>query len=361
MTSKRLRLAADPSVGVHDLCKVINEVVDQEGCRDMAKLLQSRHKVSWKTSPDGEWLGSGPVSNLCKKLFGLHSNGVLASKKMKLAILKVQNEKGRINCGRMHDSDFADSIDELVRIAASQFREIKKDFVKYSMAVRKCSEAEKANIGSVLAQMTLQEDMEAKIEEESQKEPLEEPKVLKDAMLEDKPPTIFSKVLKKEASDPASPNFHLKSGTLQKEEEKQVSLFSKSIGASSSKAAVLPSPKDVEADEVAELKAWMQTEAAVGPKTNKKGKKKGKAMKVVKKSVDKQKMKKPAAAVSSTKGKKQATYKTSFMHRVTSSAWNKAKKAALRSGLSEEEAKAAGRKASQEVAQKVHTGELKEA
>ena len=81
MTSKRVRLASDPSVGVHDLCKVINEVLEQEGCRDMTKLLQSRHKVSWKTSPDGEWLGSGPVSSLCKKLFGLHSNGVLASKK----------------------------------------------------------------------------------------------------------------------------------------------------------------------------------------------------------------------------------------------------------------------------------------
>ena len=309
----------------------------------MTKLLQSRHKVSWKTSPDGEWLGSGPVSSLCKKLFGLHSNGVLASKKIKLSLLKIQNETGRINFGRMHDNDFADSIDESIRIAASQFREIKKDFVKYSRAVRKCSEAEKANIDSVLAQMTLVEDvMEAKPGEEATVEPTVEPKgepkVLKDVLLEDKAPAIFSKVLKKEASDPASPNFRLKSSSLQKqEEEKQV-------------------------DEVAELQAWMQREAAVGPKKSKKSNKKGKAMKVAK-DVDKKKMKKPASAVSSTKDKKatQATYKTTFLHRVTSSAWNKAKKAALRSGLSEEEAKAAGRKASQEMAQKVNRGELKEA
>ena len=330
----------------------------------MTKLLQSRHKISWKTSPDGEWLGSGPVSSLCKKLFGLHSNGVLASKKIKLSLLKIQNETGRINFGRMHDNDFADSIDESIRIAASQFREIKKDFVKYSRAVRKCSEAEKANIDSVLAQMTLVEGvMEAKPGEEPTVEPKGEPKVLKDVLLEDKAPAIFSKVLKKEASDPASPNFRLKSSSLQKqEEETQVSLFSNSTGASSSKAAVLPSPQDVEADEVAELQAWMQREAAVGPKKSKKSKKKGKAMEVAK-DVDKKKMKKPASAVSSTKDKKatQATYKTTFLHRVTSSAWNKAKKAALRSGLSEEEAKAAGRKASQEMAQKVNRGELKEA
>ena len=68
--------------------------------------------------------------------------------------------------------------------------------------------------------------------------------------------------------------------------------------------------------------------------------------------------------MSSTKDKKQktqATYKTTFLHRVTSSAWNKAKKAALRSGLNEEEAKAAGRKAASEVALKVNSGELKEA
>ena len=214
-------------------------------------------------------------------------------KKIKLSLLKIQNETGRINFGRMHDNDFADSIDESIRIAASQFREIKKDFVKYSRAVRKCSEAEKANIDSVLAQMTLVEDvMEAKPGEEATVEPTVEPKgepkVLKDVLLEDKAPAIFSKVLKKEASDPASPNFRLKSSSSQKqEEEKQVSLFSKSIGASSSKAAVLPSPQDVEADGVAELQAWTQREAAVGPKKSKKSIKKGKAMKVAK-DVDKE-------------------------------------------------------------------------
>ena len=84
----------------------------------------------------------------------------------------------------------------------------------------------------------------------------------------------------------------------------------------------------------------------------------------VAKGVDKKKMKKPAAAVSSTKDKRQATqaaFETTFLHRVTSSAWNKTKKAALRNGLNEEEAKAAGRKASQEIALKVNSGELKEA
>ena len=124
--------------------------------------------------------------------------------------------------------------------------------------------------------------MEAKPEEASK----EVPKVSKDdAVLGQQTPAIFSKVLKKQASDPASPNFQLKSRSLEKEEqeeEKQVSLLSRSSGASSSKAAVLPSPKAVEADEVAELHAWMKREPVVGPKTNKKGKKKGKAMKVAK-------------------------------------------------------------------------------
>ena len=70
-------------------------------------------------------------------------------------------------------------------------------------------------------------------------------------------------------------------------------------------------------------------------------------------------MKKPAAAV--TKEKKQVAYKTSFLHRVTSAAWNKAKKEALRKGNTRDEARLAGRKASAEVAEKVKSGQLKEA
>ena len=55
MTGKS-RLGPDPSISINDLQRKINEVMQRQGCRDLNKLLHSRHAVSWKTSPDPEWL-----------------------------------------------------------------------------------------------------------------------------------------------------------------------------------------------------------------------------------------------------------------------------------------------------------------
>ena len=62
------------------------------------------------------------------------------------ALLKTQNEKGRMNFSKEHDSDWADTVDNLVRIGASMYRELAKCEVKYSRCVKKCSPEEKRNI-----------------------------------------------------------------------------------------------------------------------------------------------------------------------------------------------------------------------
>ena len=58
--------------------------------------------------------------------------------------------------------------------------------------------------------------------------------------------------------------------------------------------------------------------------------------------------------------KKQSSYKTTFLHRATSGAWNKAKLAALKAGKSHEAAKEAGRTAAEKVRQDIKDGLLKE-
>ena len=110
----------------------------------------------------------------------------------------------------MHENDFADSIDESTRIAASQFREIKKTLSNTAGLFESVQRLRRPNIDSVLEQVTLVEDMYPQAKPEEQlKEPTEgpkvDPKVLKDVLLEEKAPAFFSKVLKKEASDPAFP------------------------------------------------------------------------------------------------------------------------------------------------------------
>ena len=83
---KPARLAPDPSVGVHDLCKAFNELCEKSGCRDLAKILYSKERVTWKTAADGSWLGSDSLCDLYTSLFAIHSNGALSSKKVKIEL-----------------------------------------------------------------------------------------------------------------------------------------------------------------------------------------------------------------------------------------------------------------------------------
>eukprot|EP00435_Cladocopium_sp_Y103_P050022 s1211_g15.t1 len=229
MSAGKIRLGPDPSVAISDIERKIWETTQRQGCTDLLKLLHSKQPMSWKSAPCGEWLGTDPMCDLFCSLFSMHVNGVMASQKLKKSLLSLQAEKGRLNFSKHHDSDWSDMVDDQLRIAAQQYREIKKDAQKYGRGMAASDE---------------------------------EPVKL----------TIFSRVLKKEASDPSSPNFQKK-------------------------------PKE----------------------------------------------------------KKQVAYKTTFLHRVTSAAWKKAKKEALRKGTTMDEARLAGRKASAEVAEKVNSGQLKEA
>ena len=103
----RVRLAADPSVGVSDVVSALQEAVEEEGSRDLLRLLHSKYQFTWKTAPDAEWLGGDFVSELYKKLFQIHVNGVMQGRKVKTALLKLQTEKGRLNFTKLHDSDWA--------------------------------------------------------------------------------------------------------------------------------------------------------------------------------------------------------------------------------------------------------------
>lgn len=367
---KGIRLAPDPSVGVHDLCRVLHELTERQGCKDVAKILHSSVKMTWKTAADGAWLGGDAVSDLYSSLFSIHSNGVLSSKKLKAALLKLQQEKGRLNFGKLHDSDWADAMDEQMRIGAAQFRELRRDTVKYNRCIKKCSPLEKRNIDQVLGHLTLQEEPEKGASFESS-----------EAAADNSPPPtischneaeaeevvqglqIFTRVLQKKTSDPSSPNFkkemqvvggqgegHASSSRLQQ----TMPLGEQGQGSQASSSSwKYPSFDDLnlDEDEAAELRAWMLEGTSDLPKRRKA-----------------KKMRKPAAAPSKkakTKNakvlkSKQATYKSSFLQRATSSAYHKAKLRALKSGQDEESAKELGKAASAKVRQDVKDGVLKE-
>eukprot|EP00435_Cladocopium_sp_Y103_P006548 s1297_g2.t1 len=352
--SGKIRLGPDPSVAISDIQRKIWEATQRQGCTDLFKLLHSKQPMSWKSAPCGEWLGTDSMCDLFCSLFSVHVNGVMASQKLKKALLSLQAEKGRLNFSKYHDSDWADMVDDQLRIAAQQYRELKKDAQKYARCIKKCSCKEKQSIDKVLDFMTIPEAEEVGTSKKEPVQPEEEEEEQVNLAASDEEPvklTIFSRVLKKEASDPSSPTFQKKpkkemSGSMSSSSRLQPSMASKPG------LAVIP-PGSLECDEAGELKSWMAQEATVGPKKKGSKKQKGKGCKKPKV------LKKPAAVV--TKEKKQVAYKTTFLHRVTSAAWNKAKKEALKSGKTMDEARLAGRKASAEVAEKVNSGQLKEA
>ena len=70
----RMRLAADPSVGVADVVRALQEALEEEGSRDLLRLLHHKYQFTWKSAPDAEWLGGDfceqavqeAVSNSCE-------------------------------------------------------------------------------------------------------------------------------------------------------------------------------------------------------------------------------------------------------------------------------------------------------
>ena len=372
MSSGKQRLGPDPSVGVSDIQKVIWESTERLGCKDVLKILHSHQQPSWKSAPIGEWLGGDSMCILFCNLFSVHENGVISSTKLKKALLSLQSEKGRLNFSKYHDGDWSDMVDVQIRIAAQQFRDIKKDSMKYARCCKKCSLKEKANIDKVLDFLHISGE---ELEQKEEKQEKAEAEVTTEKSLAGDPfeLKIFTRVLKREASNPESPNFkkgasqEMGSDSLPSSSSREAAsgpassnaLVSYNHSGSMPSKAVASFLKGLHLDEAEELKAWMCKNVQVTAKKRKtKKSKQSKKSKVQEDKAKKTICKKPAAVV---KKKKQAGYKTTFLHRVTSAAWNKAKKTALKEGKSLEEARAAGRKASQETAEKVQCGLLKEA
>lgn len=338
------RLSADPSVGVSDLQNVFREWFDEQNCQDMARLLKAPYSMTWKSAPTAEWLGDLPMSGLFKRLFSLYTNGVLASKKIKAALLKQQIAVGRLNFTKKHDSDFVDAMDEQLRIAASQYREVKKDSSKYGRCVRKASAQEKEALDSVLSCLRLDNQDQAETE-------------LEEAAPSDCPvaasSSVFQKVLQKSTSAPESP-----------EPQSLVPAQAATVGSSGSMQATHSRPElrrqlaflELDKKEEEEMLKWVQTEVVFK-----------KPKKVLKKPCAKmgKKTKQPVEEKQDKKKTKQPSFvqkvlKSSFRKRKCDSAYHSAKKKALKDGATLEEACRAASAASAKLGEKIDKGEITE-
>lgn len=340
------RLSADPSVGVGDLQSAFKAFFEEEGSRDLHRLLKPPIAMTWKSAPLAEWLGEKSMANLFKRLFDVHSNGVLTGKKLKSAIFKEQAVRGRLNFTKKHDSDFVDDMDEQLRIAAALYRDLKKDSGKYLRCTRKASLEEKEQLDEVLRKLQLGSELPPEqVETEEERASPVRPE----------PSSVFSRVLQKEPSAPESPKSE--AFVVVKKETSSSSSLSLQVSGSRPQLRRQLAFLEMDKKEEEEMLKWMSTSVDVSKKKGKKKvfkrpstKKKGKKQEVKKKG-ESEKKKHPFA---------HQVLKSSFRKRKCDAAYHSAKKKALAQGLTKEEACQAGADASAAVAWKIQNGELKE-
>ena len=149
------RLVADPSLGIMDIQKVI--LSHFNACKDFdihsALDCPGHQRWSWKTAPNVSWMSK--TAEFVSSVLEIAPNGVLASAKVKAALLKLTQTNNKINRTRFCDTDGSDHVDLRLRTILSQYRELKKRSDSYCCAMRKASEEEKVAIDKALALLRL--------------------------------------------------------------------------------------------------------------------------------------------------------------------------------------------------------------
>lgn len=392
----RSRLTPDPAIMVGDLQRCICAFCKTEGSFDLQKLLlPSLSPSNWKNAADPTYL-AGPMSSLLKELFKVAPNGVVASKKFKQALEKFQTDSHRrVNQSKLNDADFWSLVDNNVRAAASQYRDLKLSASKYATCMRKASLKEKEVMDGVLELLVCKEENSSAVAEQEGKDGNREAKQLEKV---DTEKSVFKRILSQQPSDASSPGkrYYKKSKPEPLDEkvppgsstdivapeaivntdpsaEKRLPQLglacSPENGPTSALALSTTSnpwsglacvTQGMEEKEVDELKGWMATKVDVPLNMKKKRTGKGSLKKPAASSTSEVSLRKPAASLDVAKEGKTENHKSTFRHRKTSSAYHAAKNHAKKMGKCKEEQLAAGRAASSKMGADIDNGIIKE-
>ena len=149
------RLAPDPTLGLSDLLKPIVEWLKEQGSQNLWKLLEPVQPVTWKTAPDVAWLVQ--LSGLYTKLLKVSPTCCYPSKKLRMALERIQSGYHRINYTKFNDDQFYDKADLLIRQGAAQLRILKTDQTQYCRALKKADPKQCETLESLLSMLALPE------------------------------------------------------------------------------------------------------------------------------------------------------------------------------------------------------------
>ena len=120
----RFRLSADPSIGVTDLMEPLSKYMEEKGDRNLIKLLHVSPTFSWKSAPDITFLSEH--APLFQRYAKIAPNSMLPPKKNKTAIERLDQQM-KCNFSKQSTSDYVDLVDNIVRTAMKQYRDLAKD------------------------------------------------------------------------------------------------------------------------------------------------------------------------------------------------------------------------------------------
>ena len=145
------RLVADVSIGVADLLECLEKWLDDVDHNRLRKTVEPPVGTSWKTAPDPTWLA--PLAPLWEKYLTIASNGVLPSKKHRIALEKLQDRRN-VNQTKQSPTEFAEDLDEWIRIGLAQLRSMKQAPIMKQRAFRKATAQEIEVLECILGMLT---------------------------------------------------------------------------------------------------------------------------------------------------------------------------------------------------------------
>ena len=158
----------DPSIGVMQIISALQCHLNRMHTTDLESSLAvpDRKPWGWKRALNPSWMIA--LCPLAYDLVKVASNAVLPSKKVKLAIQKlIDQRKVTVKHSKREVVDCIDTCDQMIRIFLSQFRKAKQDKECYLSLARRMTEAEKEKLDEVLAALDLSFQPEAAPEAET--------------------------------------------------------------------------------------------------------------------------------------------------------------------------------------------------
>ena len=162
----KMQLTADPCIGVKDLFDSLEGYLVENGNMNLYKMVEPPVGISWKSTTNPSWLAKNGV--LYKKYLAIAPNGVLPAKKHRSALMKLQ-EKKNVNHTNKTPEDFAEKVDEWIRIGFAHLRALKQSSTAQQRCFRKADGEEQAILKEIIDMMELGDGSENGNSDDSQK------------------------------------------------------------------------------------------------------------------------------------------------------------------------------------------------